>query len=463
MHPTIARAMNIVSIKPKTARQGVQTLAEGKSAKVIAITSGKGGVGKTNVTINLAIALAKQGSRVCIFDADTSLANINVVIGLAPRYTIEQLLNGERTVEEILIEGPQGVMIVPAASGIAECANLDQEQRDRLIEALQALETSFDYLLIDTAAGIGESVLDFVQSAQYTILVISTEPTSLTDAFALLRVLKRRNFERPAYVLVNMALNYANSMEVFKRFEAAVRKYLGMKAHYLGYITEDKAIKISVGQQRPVILNHPDALASRCFTTLAAVLSKQFIATPDSHGFSAYWSELAAERGHVTAESALSPHIHIPEAETEMPETMKPSPESLSGEPVPAVTERVAAAVTAEAEPVKPSAGEELHSLLERVRSLLTDPTLEAEVLQRSLAPIVELYQSRFPPPPAPAQEPPGRPNGEDTQEKREQLLKDYRELVGRLEAEETLLHQTLLQMYEYINREMAARSQALD
>ncbi len=129
-------------------------------------------------------------------------------------------------------------MIVPAASGIAECANLDLEQRLRLIGALESLENRFDYILIDTAAGIGDTVLSFVQSAQYAIVVISTEPTSLTDAFALLRVLKRRNYEHPVYVLVNMALNYANSMEVFKRFEAAVKKYLTAKVHYLGYMTE---------------------------------------------------------------------------------------------------------------------------------------------------------------------------------------------------------------------------------
>src|SRR5690606_38235438 len=114
-------------------------------------------------------------------------------------------------------------------------------------------------------------------------------------------VLKRQEFERPAYVLVNMAINYANSMEVYKRFESAVRKYLGMKVHYLGYITDDKAIKISVSQQRPVLLNAPDALASRCFTTLAAVLSKQFTASPSHHSFSAWWSELAGTRGEDAA------------------------------------------------------------------------------------------------------------------------------------------------------------------
>lgn len=422
--------MNIVSIKSKL-HPGEPVPTESRAAKVIAITSGKGGVGKTNVTVNLAIALAKQGSRVCIFDADTSLANINVVIGLTPTYTIEHLLTGERTVEEILLEGPQGVMIVPAASGISECANLDQVQRDRLIETLQTLENSFDYLLIDTAAGIGESVIDFIQSAQYTILVISTEPTSLTDAFALLRVLKRRGFERPAYVLVNMALNYANSMEVFKRFEAAVRKYLGMKVHYLGYITEDKAIKLSIGQQRPVILNHPDALASRCFTTLAAVLSKQFTASPDPHAFSAYWNELAMGRG----DGLVS--------------------ESESG----------SAAGPTEREVLTDGAARELQALTTRLQTVLGDPALEPDAVERMLSPLVEIYRQRFQPA-GQAREAEAKARSEQEKqegEERQRLLDDYRALVGRLEAEETLLHKTLLDMYEYINREMAARTQSLE
>ncbi|MBK8162995.1 MAG: MinD/ParA family protein [Gammaproteobacteria bacterium] len=285
--------MNIFPIKPpRPARSSTRQPADTQYPKVIAITSGKGGVGKTNVTSNLAIALAKHGNRVCIFDADTSLANINIVMGLSVEYTVEHLLAGERTVDEIMVEGPEGVMVIPAASGIAECANLDQDQRDRLIAALESLEDRFDYILIDTAAGIGDTVLSFVQSAQYAIVVISTEPTSLTDAFALLRVLRRRNYEHPVYVLVNMAINYANSMEVFKRFEAAVKKYLNMKVHYLGYITEDKAIRTSVSAQRPVLLEHPESLASRCFTTLATVLSKQFSGTTQPHSFSAYWNGL---------------------------------------------------------------------------------------------------------------------------------------------------------------------------
>ncbi len=474
--------MNIIPMNPKAYRPNAQTPAPGGAGKVIAITSGKGGVGKTNVTSNLAIALAKQGHRVCIFDADTSLANINIIMGVTPRYTIEHLLSGERSVEEILAEAPQGVMIIPAASGIAELASLDDASRARLIGALQTLEESFDYLLIDTAAGIGESVLSFVRSAQYTILVISTEPTSLTDAFALLRVLKRQEHERPAYVLVNMALNYANSMEIYKRFEAAVRKYLAMKVYYLGYITDDKAIKISVGQQRPVLLNDPEALASRCFTTLAAVLAKQFTATPPQHSFSAWWSELAGD-------SQQSPQTNVRAAEPAAPAAPAPAIPAPPAPPQP--PEPIASHIHDDPESA-------LQALAERAAALLADDGADADRCGAVLAPLLTRYLERFQrlpidyPGDHPDDEPGAllrrldldklseselrdwsvtlekhfeqrfkKPLRDDSatraalQDKQDRLLREYRDMVARLEAQETLLHQTLDRLYAYIDSEL--------
>ncbi len=484
---------NIIPIQPRTARPHARRPEGNGPPRVIAITSGKGGVGKTNVTSNLAIALARQGNRVCIFDADTNLANINIVMGLSPRYTIEHLLSGEKSVDEILAEGPEGVMIVAAASGIADCATLDETQQQRLIDALETLEDSFDYLLIDTAAGIADPVLSFVQSAQYTILVISTEPTSLTDAFALLRMLKRRHHERPAYVLVNMALNYANSMEIFKRFEAAVRKYLAMKVHYLGYITDDRAVKASVSRQTPVLMNDPDALASRCFTTLAAVLSKQFTASPAPHGFSAWWKCLSdaepvpesaagvheppAPAPAPAPEPALAVAAGVEATAPESPETRAPAAE------LPAAGKTVTA----------PDANTELQSLAARALALLADPTLNLERGSRFLDPMIEIYINRFhriPPQlsdfkrlmsrTSPSESELrdwhdaigeyferrfGKPlhadqeGREDTErEQRERLLGEYRAIAERLEAEQGLLHQTLTRLYDYINQELYGR-----
>lgn len=440
--------MNIIPIKPQNpSRPTTRQPADTQFPKVIAITSGKGGVGKTNVTSNLAIALAQQGNRVCIFDADTSLANINVVMGLTVQHTIEHLLSGERSVDEILLTGPEGVMIVPAASGIAECANLDPDQRRRLIGALQTLESRFDYILIDTAAGIGDTVLSFVQSAQYAIVVISTEPTSLTDAFALLRVLKRRSYEHPVYVLVNMALNYANSMEVFKRFEAAVKKYLHMKILYLGYITEDKAIRTSISAQRPVLLQHPEALASRCFTTLATVLSKQFGNTPAPHSFSAYWSELSS--------APASPPPTEPEATASQAAT-RPEPAERAWSQVRELIQNPAVAE----EEIRQSLSPLLHAYVTRFRRLPLDrldqllPLLEqcdypAAELHEHTAGLDLLFERQAPTP---------RPPGESvptTAPEQDRILHAYRRSAERIQAEETLLHQALNRLYAYINREL--------
>jgi len=283
----------------------IQNNTELAPCKTIAITSGKGGVGKTNVTTNLAISLSQQGEKVCIFDADTGLANINIVMGINPDYTLEDLVNGDKSIDEILLEGPAGIQIVPAASGVANYTDLEPEKQTRIIEALETLEKRFDYLLIDTAAGIGKDVTNFIASAQYVTLVISTEPTSLTDAFALLRVLKRKNIKKPIHVLVNMVLNYANSMEVFNRFEAAVNKYLKIKVNYLGYIIDDHSVKESISKQRPVILQRPDSLASRCFYNLSQVTKQQLKETSKLQRFSDYWKKLLLHRSNETAKAPL--------------------------------------------------------------------------------------------------------------------------------------------------------------
>lgn len=266
--------------------------------RIIAITSGKGGVGKTNVTTNLGIALSMRGHRVCVFDADTSLANINVLLGLSPHYTLEHLLSGEKDVQDIAVDGPRGVRIVPGASGAGQLVALDEKQRATLVGALETLEKDYDYLLIDTAAGVDETVLSFLQSAQYAVVVISPEPTSLTDAFALIRVLQRRGFDRPIYVLVNMVSDFNNSMDVFRRFQSAVQKYLHARVRYLGYVTLDETVISAVHLQRPVVLMEPDAPASRCFYTIAEAIDKNFRFAEDNHSFSGFWRKIVTETPH---------------------------------------------------------------------------------------------------------------------------------------------------------------------
>ena len=255
-----------------------------QKALAIAITSGKGGVGKTNITTNLGISLANSGNNVCIFDADTSLANINILLGLRPENTLEQFFSGEKEIDDILLTGPSNVKIVPSANGIAELSDLGEEQQSRLVTGLQTLEEQFDYILIDTAAGISENVIRFIQSAQYAVVVISPEPTSLTDAFSLVKVLQRRHYDKPVYTLVNMAKNYKHSMEVFKRFSHAVNKYVHLKVRYLGYIPMDLAMRNAVATQTPVVVSQPRSPAARCISLLTQIMVKHFTSEDHSEG-----------------------------------------------------------------------------------------------------------------------------------------------------------------------------------
>lgn len=269
-----ARASTNALITSETMGTEAGLAAENTGARVIAVTSGKGGVGKTNITANLGISLAAQGKKVCVFDADTSLANINILLGLTPDYTLEHLLSGEKKIEEILLQGPGGLEIIPAASGIMEFVSLNKNQQKRLLTALKRLSSRFDYLLIDTAAGISEPLLNFLQAAPYTIMTITPEPTSLTDAFSLLKVLKQRDFTHPVFVIVNMAPGISTAHEAYKRFRDAVAKYLQVKVFYLGHILSDGELSRAVIKQKPVILQRPFGLASRCIKNLGERLER---------------------------------------------------------------------------------------------------------------------------------------------------------------------------------------------
>lgn len=259
-------------------------------AKVITISSGKGGVGKTSTATNLALSLSILGQKVCVFDADTSLANINILLGIHPEFTLQHLLKGEKTLNEIIIDGPRGLKVIPGATGIAEYASLSADQRNILLTALDKLQHEFDYLIIDTAAGIGDDVLNFINASQFPIVVITPEPTSLTDSFSLLKVLKRSGFKRKSYILVNMAMDFKNSQTIYKRFESAVKKYIDVDISYLGFVQVDETIISSVSLQCPAVLLSPDCIASKCFKTLANSLKEKFDENK-IESFSDYWRE----------------------------------------------------------------------------------------------------------------------------------------------------------------------------
>ena len=264
-----------------------------KTPRVLAITGGKGGVGKTSLAVNLAIALSRNGSKVCLFDADTGLANINVMLGMHPAYTLEHLFTGEKSIQDIVMEGPEGIQIIPGASGFAQCVELDVGQQQRLVSSVQALEPHYDYMLVDTAAGIAPTVLHFIAASQVAVVVVTPEPTSLTDAFSLVKVLKRRGYRRKIQVVVNMSPNSSQAEKVYRRFSHAVDKYLSLKTEYLGSIWMDESMRTAVTLQRPVALFPKNDPSARSFYRLAERIDDVF-SRPGvpKLAFSAYWQKL---------------------------------------------------------------------------------------------------------------------------------------------------------------------------
>jgi flagellar biosynthesis protein FlhG len=236
----------------------------------LAITSGKGGVGKSSIAINLAVALARRRHRVAILDADFGLGNIDVLLGLAPRQHLGHLLAGEADIREVLVDGPAGVRILPASSGLRELTALSPRQWDRLNTGLQALRGELDFLLVDTGAGISSNVLDVLTSVDHVMIVTSPEPTAIVDAYALLKVLTIADAARHVGVLVNAARDAGEADTVFRQLDAAATRFLQRRLTSFGHVTADPLVHEAVLVQRPVVEHQPQAPASRCFRLLAA-------------------------------------------------------------------------------------------------------------------------------------------------------------------------------------------------
>lgn len=260
--------------------------------RVVSFTSGKGGVGKTHTVVNLAISLARMGRQVMVLDADLSLANIDVMLGISPRYTIEQVLTGERELDEIVLEGPEGISIIPAASGADSLCSLTVEQRLTFMHALERSALSCDYLLIDTAAGIGTEVMHFNTASSEIICIINDEPTSLTDAYALIKVLAQKYGERTVSVLVNQVSSEAQGQKAFHRLARSVEQFLRIRLKYLGTIPTDPMVSRAIQLQRPVIAEYPSSGVSLAIQKLARKLDEEFWEYQIKGGMQFFFQEL---------------------------------------------------------------------------------------------------------------------------------------------------------------------------
>lgn len=245
-----------------------------KPVQVIAVTGGKGGVGKTNVSANLASAMVATGKQVLLLDADMGLANIDVMLGLKPVYNLSHVISGEHSLQEVMIEASSGLKVIPAASGIKLMTELSPVQHAGLIHAFSELEDNIDVLLVDTAAGISDSVISFCQAAQEVIVVVCDEPASLVDAFALMKILNRDNGVSRFHVLSNKTHTSQEGRELFAKLLRVSDRYLDITANYLGTIPYDDYLKKSVKQQRLVVEAYPRSRSAIAFKNMAQKADK---------------------------------------------------------------------------------------------------------------------------------------------------------------------------------------------
>jgi flagellar biosynthesis protein FlhG len=256
-------------------RSGGTSRERTAGTRIIAVTSGKGGVGKTNVVANLAASLAELGKKVVVLDADFGLANIDVLLGLTPRFHLGHVLFGGKSLTEVMIQGPNGIRIIPASSGLQRLAELTSEQRDYLVESFADLHSDTDYLLIDTAAGISRNVIHFLLAAQEVIVVSAPEPTAIVDGYAVIKIILKEDPAKPVQMIINSVQREEEAREVFGQINSVVRRFLGRDVNYLGHIERDPHVNQAVRGQVLVAYQFPDAPASRCFRQLARTISEQ--------------------------------------------------------------------------------------------------------------------------------------------------------------------------------------------
>jgi len=243
------------------------------SATVLAVTSGKGGVGKTNVTVNVALSLARLGLRVGILDADFGLGNVDVMLGLTPRNHVGHVLLGEASLADIVMTGPLGIQVIPASSGVQAMTCLTASQRMRLRDLLDQFRRQLDFLLIDTAAGISDNVIETLCLAERVVLVTSLEPSSVVDAYATAKVLTQASPAIEIGVVVNGVRDGREAGLAFRQLDMAATRFLGRSLRYYGFIAEDRAVRESVQAQRAVVDHLPQSASSRCFRILASRLA----------------------------------------------------------------------------------------------------------------------------------------------------------------------------------------------
>lgn len=288
--------MTLATTHGRQARTLKNIMAAEKSrfpTKVLAVSSGKGGVGKTNLVANLAYALAKNGQRVLVFDADVGLNNIDILLGLIPTFRIGDVFTGKKTVEEVLVTGPQGIQVLPASEGWQELTVLDHGQKMVLLEELDRLSARFDFLIFDTGAGISSNVTYFCSAAHETLLVTNTEPTSHTDVYALMKVLYQKHQQKRFRLIVNSVKSEKEALEVYRILCSVADKYLThVTLDYMGHVMQDPNVSKSVRQQKAFLELYPFSKASVCLRDLCNKIIQERRRIPEDGDRAFLWKSV---------------------------------------------------------------------------------------------------------------------------------------------------------------------------
>jgi len=268
MHNDQAAGLRAMQMK-NHGESKVSSARKRKPVRVIAVASGKGGVGKTNVSVNLGVGLSKLGNRVLLMDADMGLANVDIMLGLQTKYNLSHVLDGEKTLKEIMVSAPGGLRVIPAASGVKRMAQLTPMENAGIINAFSELDGILDVLIVDTAAGIADSVVSFCRASQEVVVVVTDEPASMTDAYALIKVLSREYKLNNFKLLANMARSEKHGKMLFDKFSQVCEQFLEVSIEYLGTIPFDHDLRQSIQKQSPVTIANPMSESAKAFRKIA--------------------------------------------------------------------------------------------------------------------------------------------------------------------------------------------------
>lgn len=288
---------NIVALESHRKKRDYRMNKKKQPARVIAVSSGKGGVGKTNTTVNVGLALSKLGKRVLLLDADLGLANINILLGFEPKATLQQVVEGKAKLEDIIVDYDYNFDIIPASSGIQNMTDLSEESRLALLNAVDQLATDYDYVFVDTAAGIGDNVIYFNVAAEDHLIVVDKEPTSITDAYALIKILSTENNIKEFFVVANRTPVGTDGRATYAKLAGATDRFLSVSLKFLGAISDDPMISQAVVQQKACISLYPGTKASLDYTKLAQRIIETEGARKPRGGLQFFFKEIIESAG----------------------------------------------------------------------------------------------------------------------------------------------------------------------